>query len=64
MFIKNYAHDGIYCNVPLGAWQTHPGLYFPPFSIFDSKEVPKVNELASVCTLYNSFALLQLTTDL
>ena len=33
-FLKTYENQGIYCNVPPGAWQTHPSLYFEPFSLF------------------------------
>ena len=40
MFIETYEDYKIYCNVPAGTWQTHPGLYFAPFSEFRELEVP------------------------
>ena len=44
-FLKTYEKNGIYCNVPQGAWRTHPGLYFKPFSTFSTLTLPDNEDL-------------------
>ena len=41
-FLSEYSNEGIYFGVPLGAWQTDPGLYFHQFSEFEAIPVSKV----------------------